>query len=64
MENFWEIGMRDDNGLSYLLGFDKNVHPAIIDITKVYLAMIWHKRCKLLEERGRQVPQGIDAGVV
>ena len=56
--------MRDDNGLSYLLGFDKNVHPAIIDITKVYLAMIWHKRCKLLEERGRQVPQGIDAGVV
>ena len=63
MKNFQEIVLRDDNGLSYLLGFDKNVHPSIIDITKVYLAKIWHKRCKLLEERGRQILQETDAGV-
>ena len=45
---FQEIAQSDDRGLAYLLGFDAEAHPAVIDITKVYLSIIWNRRTKIL----------------
>ena len=58
-EKFQEVVERDDRGLSYLLGFDLDVQTLVVEISKVYLSLIWNRRTKLLEERRMRIPQGI-----
>ena len=58
-EKFQEVVERDDRGLSYLLGFDLDVQTLVVEISKVFLSLIWNRRTKLLEERRKRFPQGI-----
>ena len=58
VERFNEEVQGEDAGLGCFLGFDKEVNPGIVDITKAYLGMIWNRRTQLLAQLNMSNPQG------